>query len=423
MFYIKVPTGQVSLHVLEKCVFVRLEYLQLLHQGKAHEFNGNFEYLLEHSVYDKIGHFTWRLLASASQDLWNYWIARETLLLRSRLDHILPRQLHRLCRSIIWQLRSLASNEKLINRTLIDISTFFLNPTVFKHLTSRKHTGDCRLFRAKVRYELVPDLIRRRKLNLKAGYAIVYCSQWRETLLSLFSTYITKEYVCTKPRAQQSINQDIRLDYLYQKIHGQIFQRGCGYGRISADNIDIEVKNFPLCMQHFHRKLRDTHRLSHYARLHYSLFLKDSGMHIEDAINYWKEEYSKPHLCSSVCSHNWQSSERKFLYSIRHLYGLEGSRKNYKSPNCQFMCANVSGPMYEGGCPFKNFDINILKSLLRLSLSDEQVTNLLTIVSPGNPQSACAEFFKMLNPSNGDNIVIGSPLQYYSTMINQKLTA
>lgn len=60
MFYIKTPTGQVSLHVLEKCVFARLEYLQLLYQAKADEFNGNFEYLLENSVYDKIGHFALR---------------------------------------------------------------------------------------------------------------------------------------------------------------------------------------------------------------------------------------------------------------------------------------------------------------------------------------------------------------------------
>ncbi|PBC31572.1 hypothetical protein APICC_09065 [Apis cerana cerana] len=33
------------------------------------------------------------------------------------------------------------------------------------------------------------------------------------------------------------------------------------------------------------------------------LFLKDGGMQLEDTINYWKEEYSKPHICSSTCSH------------------------------------------------------------------------------------------------------------------------
>ncbi|XP_076243853.1 DNA primase large subunit [Calliopsis andreniformis] len=418
MFYIRVPRGKVPLHILEKCVFSRLEYLQLLYQAKAFEFNGNFEYLLENSVYDKVGHFSLRLLSSVSEDLKNYWIIRETLLFQSRLNHVLPRQLYRLLRSIIRELRLLGDKEKLINRTLIDICNFFSSPTVFKHLISKNHNDECTYFQSKVRYELVPDLIRGRKVDLTAGYAIVYCSKWREILSALFYTYMTKELACMKSRAQHSINQDIRLDYLYQKIHCQVFKKNSGYGCITTDNIDTEMKKFPLCMQHLHMQLRSTHRLSHYARLYYSLFLKDGGMQLEDAINYWKEEYSKPHACTSACSHNWQSSERKFVYSIRHLYGLEGSRKNYNSPNCEFMCINVSGPMYEGGCPFKNFDANALKNLLNLSLQDNQIAELLNTISPQNPRGACTEFFKLLKQNSTDNIVINSPLQYYLTMIN-----
>ncbi|XP_012341060.2 probable DNA primase large subunit [Apis florea] len=187
MFYIKAPTGQISFHILEKCILDRLEYLQLLYENKSHEFNGDFEYLLENSAYDKIGHFILRL------------------------------------------------------------------------------------------------------------------------------------------------------------------------------------------------------------------FLKYGGMQLEDAINYWKEEYSKPHTCSSTCSHNWQMNERKFIYSIRHFYGLEGSKKNYKSPSCKMMCTSASSPIYEGGCPFKNFDINILKNLLCLSLSNDYITKVLNTISSQNPQTACAEFFKILN--------------------------
>ncbi|XP_076622344.1 DNA primase large subunit [Colletes latitarsis] len=420
MFYIKAPTGQVSLHVLEKCILARLEYLQLLYQAKAHEFNGNFEYLLENSVYDKIGHFSLRLLASVSHDLWNYWIVRETLLFQNRLHHILPRQLYRLLKRIVCQLRLLADTKKLINRTLIDICIFLSNQFVFKHIVSKDHKENCRRFHTKVRYELVPDLIRERKLDLNAGYAIVHCSKWKEILSSLFSTYMTIELISMKSKAKHTINHDVRFDYLYQKIYYQIFRKNCGHGRVTVDNIDIESKNFPPCMQHLHIELRNTHRLSHYARLHYSLFLKESGMVLQDAISYWKEEYSKPHSCSSLCSHHWQSNERKFVYSIRHLYGLEGSRKNYKSPNCEVMCTNFSSPVYEGGCPFKNFDKNILKKLLSSSLPDDQVTKLLNM-SPQNPQITCAEYFKILNQRNSDNIVINSPLQYYLTMVNAEL--
>ncbi|XP_076376868.1 uncharacterized protein LOC117228918 isoform X3 [Megalopta genalis] len=294
MFYIQAPRGQISLHILEKCVFVRLEYLDLLYQARTNEFNGNFEYLLENSVYDKVGHFTLRLLASISQDLWNYWIVREALLFQNRLIYILPKQLHRLIRSIIRQCRLLTNKESVINNTLIDICIFFSKELVFKHLVTKDHKQDC----------------------------------------SRFHT-------------------------------------------------------------------------------------KDGGMHIEDAINYWKDEYSKPHSCSSTCSHQWQSNERKFIYSIRHLYGLEGSRKNYKSVDCEFLCAAVSGPTYEGGCPFKNFDINVLKDLLSLSLSGNQITELLNIISPQAPRCACTSFFKIVGQINNSNIFINSPLQYYLAMVNK----
>ncbi|CAK9803543.1 hypothetical protein ANTPLA_LOCUS3670 [Anthophora plagiata] len=146
MFYIITPTGQVSLHVLEKCVFARLEYLHLLHEGKAHEFGGNFEYLLENSVYDRIGHFTLRLLSSVSEDLCNYWIVREILLFQTRLNYILPRQLRRLFRNILYQLRLLTDNEKLINKTLIDVCSLFSKSSVFKHLISKDHSKACNLF-------------------------------------------------------------------------------------------------------------------------------------------------------------------------------------------------------------------------------------------------------------------------------------
>ncbi|XP_012140054.1 DNA primase large subunit [Megachile rotundata] len=420
MFYIRAPSGRVPLHVLEKCVMVRLEYLQLLHEGRAHDFKDNFEYLLDNSVYDKIGHFTLRLLASTSKDLCDYWFTREKLFFRTRLNHILPRQLYRLFRSILRQLQPFPDKETLINKTLTNLCNFFSKSSVFKHLVSTCN-NDCKLFKTTVRFELLPDLVRKRELELNAGFAIVHCSNWKEIIASLFTTYITKELICMKSKGQYILNQDTRFHCLYQKVRYKVFKNSSllHNGRISKSNIDIEAKYFPLCMQHLHMKLRNVHRLSHYARFHYSLFLKDGGMHIEEAINYWKEEYSKPHSCTSVCAHDWQSSEKKFIYSIRHLYGLEGSRKNYNSPSCKLMFANISSPMYEGGCPFKHFDRNTLHNLLSLSLPNNQVNKILATISSQNPQNSCAEVFKILSQTNNSNVTITSPLQYYLKMINE----
>lgn len=60
MFYVMPPNGEVPLYILEDCVLTRLDYLRRLHEGTTNEFDGKFEYLIENSAYDEIGHFILR---------------------------------------------------------------------------------------------------------------------------------------------------------------------------------------------------------------------------------------------------------------------------------------------------------------------------------------------------------------------------
>lgn len=192
-----------------------------------------------------------------------------------------------------------------------------------------------------VRFELVPNLVKERELIIKNGNVITYCSNWKIVLQSLFSNYVTNELNVMRKQALQTIKHDLRFQILNQKVQSYLFKKNATHGNITIDNIDTEAQKFPLCMQHLHSVLRSRHRLSHYARLYYSLFLKEIGMELEDSIIFWRQEYSKPHTCSSVCLHNWQSNEKKFIYSIRHMYGLEGSRRNYKTPDCNLICVSI----------------------------------------------------------------------------------
>lgn len=192
-----------------------------------------------------------------------------------------------------------------------------------------------------VRFELVPNLVKERELIIKNGNVITYCSNWKIVLQSLFSNYVTNELNVMRKQALQTIKHDLRFQILNQKVQSYLFKKNATHGNITIDNIDAEAQKFPLCMQHLHSVLRSRHRLSHYARLYYSLFLKEIGMELGDSIIFWRQEYSKPHTCSSVCLHNWQSNEKKFIYSIRHMYGLEGSRRNYKTPDCNLICVSI----------------------------------------------------------------------------------
>lgn len=89
--------------------------------------------------------FCFRLLASTSSDLCIYWIAKESLLFKHRLDNISSRQLLKLLKQIIWKLQVFKDKKNVIDTTLIELCKFYSQPVVFKHLMSNCH--NCNDFR------------------------------------------------------------------------------------------------------------------------------------------------------------------------------------------------------------------------------------------------------------------------------------
>lgn len=88
-----------------------------------------------------------RLLACVSSDLYTYWISKESLLFKHRLDHILPKHLHKLLRQIIWNLQLFKHEKNTTEITLIELCKFYSNPLIFKHLVSNCH--NCNNFQYK----------------------------------------------------------------------------------------------------------------------------------------------------------------------------------------------------------------------------------------------------------------------------------
>ena len=69
-------------------------------------------------------------------------------------------------------------------------------------------------------------------------------------------------------------------------------------------------ESFPPCMHHLHESLRRDHHLRHFGRLQYGLFLKSIGLTLEQALAFWRTEFTKKmepdKVCeetSSVCVH------------------------------------------------------------------------------------------------------------------------
>lgn len=415
MFYILPPKGLVTLHLLDDIALSRLQYLNALQKKEKTEFSGSFEHLLEGSINDCIGHFILRLIASGSNEFLQHWLGLETLLFKQRLIHIHPRQLLRLLSTIKRHLRRRDQLRSPLTETLYGICEFFQQTEVFKHLFNSQHSEDCCLFSTKVHFSHVPDLVEKRSVDLHKGWATIYCAQWQQVLASIFYSFTFEEIERWKSSLRQIIFTDPRICSLNQKILGFMFTRGIICSTITALDMDEEVQKFPPCMNHLHWVLRRRHRLSHYARFYYTLFLKDCGMSLDEAFAYWRAEYTKPHDCTSVCTHNWQTDIKKFTYSIRHIYGLEGGMKNYESPSCKDMAKNAPGPSYEGGCPFVNFDSDSLKLLLQSSMSLDEVDGFMTKIEKLSPVQACTTLFQIKSGSTCTDL-INKPKDYYMKM-------
>lgn len=72
--------------------------------------------------------------------------------------------------------------------------------------------------------------------------------------------------------------------------------------------------------------LKNQHHLKHFGRLQLGLYLKGVGLTMEEAQKFWKDEFTK--------KMDGDKFEKNYAYNIRHMYGQEGKRNDYKGWNC-----------------------------------------------------------------------------------------
>lgn len=130
-------------------------------------------------------------------------------------------------------------------------------------------------------------------------------------------------------------------------------------------------------------------------QIQYTLFLKALGMPVAEAVQFWKNEYSRPpssHHCNKN-GQSWGKDGGRYVYNIRHLYGLEGSRRNYSAHCCAALQAKSLSLGDDGGCPFRHFDQHHLKDFLmkKMGIFDQQLLNgILKSASSNKCSKACS---------------------------------
>ncbi|XP_053656083.2 uncharacterized protein [Cherax quadricarinatus] len=411
-FYIKPPEGNVSLSSLYQYAETRLLFLSQVHQRWGDDdqvrrittdhpsIRSNSECLIEGSRKDRMSHFVLRLATLGNEQFRTFFIEAETLLFEHRLqcggEPVIINGISDFKRHIHFALKYMRLTTS--HHTFILQVQKTLNDILRAGMVACTMKETCHHF-IKVPWTMVESLVKERSVAVNASEVVITCQTLLLLLYEIFKTTLEFGIKQLSLCGAEDLVSDTRIRQVKKNIIRVFIKHQGGSHlilsskRLCHTDIENEVPYFPLCMQELHKILSSTSRLRHHARIRYTLFLKDIGLPVMENIAFWENFYCKPHLGHSAgCCHTWEGNDRKrYTYGIRHLYGIEGGRKNYTSHSCTSLQALLPQPLETGGCPYASYDEAELSLLLNPILKDHlQLQNIIMKeVKAGRPNAAC----------------------------------
>lgn len=405
-FYLNPLKGDLPLHLLELITTKRLQYLKAVLKQDPVEFN---EYVIEGSIYDNVGHF---MLCATSiiernTEFSHFLLKSEIELFKRRISSLSAYDIRQFAYKLLKSIRKHEQVPVFI-QTLQLLCQHLMLKHVAQHITSESHKNECSLYNISMHFKKCLSFVAKRQVEIKNGIAMLPCGKWKWLLVTIFKDHL--KYRLNRTNLDP-IACDPRIAELILNLRKDFYPCMSYKNILKSCDVDKASIKFPPCMLNLHKNLRKKHRLSHIQRFYYSLFLKDIGMPLEESIEFWRSEY-KLSANGHSCCHNWEKNEKKFLYGIRHMYGLEGGKKNYASVNCRCI-QSIDNASSEGGCPFKTFEKRKMLELLPDS-SKLILNHVLEMQKQNQFTAACIATIQHNNNEDCDSYRFNfTPVKYY----------
>lgn len=315
---------------------------------------------LEPQRKDEASHFTLRLAYSRTEELRRWFVTQETALFRLRLEALPPRALELF---------------------LTDQGLIFDSDDGGKHY--------------KIPFVDALDLVARREAHLSNGIVAVPAAKLQSIIVGRFRTALSKSLA--KARLFfESATSDPRLAPLLNNVEKHDAAAAADdvpQGSLTLEQLDAAAaKSMPLCMRNTHTALRRDHKLKHWGRMQYGLFLKAAGLSMEDQLRFFETEFTKVMTLDQF--------NKEHAYNVRHRYGKEGKRVDYTAYGCYKIIMDFApGPGDAHGCPFKHSSKEDLASLMSdLSVTDRN--DVVSLAKSHNYQLACQKHFELTHPAS-----------------------
>lgn len=348
---------------------------------------------------DHISNFILQLAYCRSEELRRWFIAKEVDLFKMRFLELTPASVEYFLEINNLTYKPISSQEKDAIRTELIESTANLNfiDTVPFY---------------KVPFSEVTGLVKGRKVFLKSGFAYIPCSE----LVACIATYykIKLSDVMAYTYRQLPLLDDERINELLNTLHSaytgnEYVSSGDKEGINLATINTLAKKNYPMCMRHIHDTFKATSHMKHFCRLQYGLFTKGIGLSLEDALTFWRTEFTK--------KMDTDKFEKNYSYELKHQYGKVGSMINYSAYSCMKIISQSVGSGEHHGCPFRHFDAAVLRQKLHeYGVSSQGINEIAETAVKGHYQIACGKYFEYTHGQPSKN-AINHPNQFFEDSI------
>lgn len=391
---------------------------------------------------DHYSHFILRLVFCRTEELRKKFVKNELILFKIRYNLLQPKEQQQFVSNyndkLPWQY--ISNEEKLeliddlyaataptIKSTMLvdsgDPNFTITNEQLKQHIRNKENF-------IKLPFEKVPNLLSSRLIYLKQGFAYIP-STLQLSLLSIEFQEILNRNLLRTFQSLPRLEEDDRLLPLLNNLSHNFsniqFESSFGtdpslISDINATSItqNIITKHYPLCASELQKNLISNSHLKYQGRQQLGLFLKGIGLSVDEALKFWSYQFTKGSGAMSLEKFN-----KEYKYNIRHTYGLEGARINYKPWNCATILSKPRPSKGEHhGCPYKELPLDsLVNNLNDMGITDQQhINDIVDDVNKNDYTVACTRVFelthsgqleKAANKAQNDVLHINHPNLYF----------
>lgn len=347
---------------------------------------------------DLASHFILRAAYCRSEDLRRWFLQQESALFKHRLNIASQTD-----NSILATLLHKANNDGVKYERVSEADKQSLRDKLQAAGSTASKTVGIAEFRDSTFYKIpfsqALELVSTRQVYVHKGYAYVPTHKLVSTITARFRSQVSGSLVRASAAFDDAIAGDEGrigplLKNMNQTYTGKDYSQAKVVGDINPQNVDeLAKRSMPLCMRQLQRGLKQEHKLKHWGRMQYGLFLKGAGLAMEDSLLFFQAEFTR--------IMNVDQFQKQYSYNIRHMYGKEGKRKSYTPYNCtKIIMGNPPQSGDHHGCPFRHYDEDHLSALLSsLNINGPDKEAILQHKKTKNYNLACVKHFEVTHPA------------------------